>query len=105
MADLIAYLYFVEYYDESGNPLRGKEVFAQKGCLNCHQLEGKGEAIGPDLSRSELLTSPIAFSATMWNHASVMEGWFVEHQLPWPIFTGNEMADLVKYLQSMRQKK
>jgi putative membrane-bound dehydrogenase-like protein len=35
-----------------GNPDRGREVFfSQKvGCYGCHRLEGKGGAVGPDLS-------------------------------------------------------
>jgi len=35
-----------------GNPERGREVFfSQKvGCYGCHRLEGKGGAVGPDLS-------------------------------------------------------
>ncbi|RMF85482.1 MAG: hypothetical protein D6736_17200 [Nitrospinota bacterium] len=104
MADLISYLYFIGYYDESADPVHGREVFVQKGCLNCHQVEGEGEAIGPDLSRSELLTSPIAFTAAMWNHASAMEQWIAERNLSWPVFEGNEMADLVRYLQTVQQK-
>jgi putative heme-binding domain-containing protein len=35
-----------------GNPDRGREVFfAQKvGCYGCHRIQGKGGAVGPDLS-------------------------------------------------------
>ena len=35
-----------------GNPDRGREVFfSQKvGCYGCHRIEGKGGAVGPDLS-------------------------------------------------------
>jgi putative heme-binding domain-containing protein len=29
---------------------RGQNVFVQKDCASCHRLEGRGTAIGPDLS-------------------------------------------------------
>ncbi len=36
---------------ESGDPDKGKELFESVGCLGCHELNGKGETHGPDLSR------------------------------------------------------
>jgi len=36
---------------ESGNPDKGKKLFESVGCQGCHELNGKGEVFGPDLSR------------------------------------------------------
>jgi len=36
---------------ESGNPDKGKKLFESVGCQACHELNGKGETFGPDLSR------------------------------------------------------
>ena len=37
--------------DVAGNVEHGKEIFAGKGgCVKCHTIQGKGGAIGPDLS-------------------------------------------------------
>lgn len=39
---------------ETGNPERGRAVFldARKSqCVNCHKLEGRGQQVGPDLTR------------------------------------------------------
>ena len=34
MADLAAFLYFLNYFDAPGDPVRGKLLFSQKGCGN-----------------------------------------------------------------------
>ncbi|MFQ5450136.1 MAG: c-type cytochrome [Nitrospinaceae bacterium] len=36
---------------ESGEPEKGKKLFETLGCYGCHELNGKGEVFGPDLSR------------------------------------------------------
>ncbi len=102
MADLIAYLYFINYFDEPGNPREGKKLFAQKGCITCHSIRGEGGNVGPELTKSKVSLSPINAAAEMWNHAPIMEEKMEEKQLPWPKFDGNEIVDLVEYLRSVR---
>jgi cytochrome c2 len=99
MADLISYLYFIQFYDERGNIKEGKKLYREKVCIFCHALEGEGENIGPDLSESEVNFSPIYLASAMWNHAIIMEDMLEEKNLPWPRFSGNEMRDLVSYVQ------
>ena len=42
-----------------GNPAKGAELFNTKGaCLTCHSLNGKGQAIGPDLTNIGQRRSP-----------------------------------------------
>ncbi|MGA3237645.1 MAG: PQQ-dependent dehydrogenase, methanol/ethanol family [Bryobacteraceae bacterium] len=44
----------------SGDPVNGELVFAGKGaCLSCHQFNGKGLAIGPDLTSSALTAAQL----------------------------------------------
>jgi len=40
----------------------------------------------------------------MWNHAIVMEDMLAEKDLAWPRFSGNEMRDLVSYVQEASLK-
>src|SRR3989304_10036002 len=42
MADMLAFLYFLNYFEEPGNPAQGKAVFARKGCVKCHSIAGAG---------------------------------------------------------------
>jgi len=99
MADLISFLYFIQFYDEKGDAKEGKKLFREKVCIFCHALEGEGENVGPDLGESEAHFSPIFLASAMWNHAIVMEDMLEEKDLAWPRFSGNEMRDLVSYIQ------
>lgn len=99
MADIISYLYFIQFYDERGSFAKGKKLYREKECIYCHVLEGEGENIGPDLSEGNIIFSPIAIASAMWNHAIVMEDMLVEKKLTWPRFSGDEMRDLLSYIQ------
>jgi cytochrome c2 len=101
MTDLISYLYFIQFYDEKGDTKEGKKFFREKVCIFCHSLEGEGDNVGPDLYESEAHFSPIFLASSMWNHAIVMEDMLKEKDLPWPRFSGNEMRDLVSYIQEV----
>ena len=81
-----------------GNPQRGKEVFKEKRCLNCHAINGEGSDIGPDLGESEWDYSVTEIAGLMWNHASAMGEFMEEEKIAWPELSGKEMADLIAYL-------
>jgi mono/diheme cytochrome c family protein len=101
MADIIAYLYSVQYFAKPGDPRRGQQLAANKGCLSCHSVAGKGGKLGPDFGRTKELDQPVTVVAAMWNHASSMEEKMREKSITWPVFTEQEMGDLVAYLQSV----
>jgi mono/diheme cytochrome c family protein len=101
MADIIAYLYSVQYFAKPGDPRRGQQLAASKGCLSCHSVAGKGGKVGPDFERTKELDQPVTVIAAMWNHASGMEEKMREKSITWPVFTEQEMGDLVAYLQSV----
>lgn len=104
MADLISYLYFIQFYDDKGDVNKGKRLFKEKACIFCHALEGEGENVGPDLQESEAHFSPIFLASAMWNHAVVMEDMLKEKDLFWPRFSENEMRDLVSYIQEATER-
>jgi mono/diheme cytochrome c family protein len=99
MADIIAYLYFIRYNDQPGDALSGKQLFAQKGCAECHAL-GHGWKLGPDFRTSVAPTSSLNLLTAMWNHAPGMEKLLREKKLPWIKFEGNQLRDLVEYLKT-----
>ncbi len=101
MADIIAYLYSVQYFAKPGDARRGQQLIASKGCLNCHSVAGKGGKVGPDFARAKELDQPVTIVAAMWNHASAMAEKMENKSLAWPFFTEQEMGDLVTYLQSL----
>lgn len=102
ISDLIAYLFFLQYFDPPGDVAKGQQLFMDKSCVLCHYApRGAEKRLAPDLSASAALSSPVALSSAMWNHAPVMEAQIRERGLPWPRFQGDEVRDLVEYLRSL----
>lgn len=101
MADVIAYLYYLNFYDVDGDPILGELSFFRKGCARCHIAGGADAPIGPDLSESLAVTSPLGLATAMWNHAPSM----YEHTrvvgINWPRFENDEMRDLAAYLAEL----
>lgn len=97
MADLLAYLQSLEVL---GDPEKGREVFDQKGCVRCHSVAGEGGRIGPPLVPSHHPHPPIELAGVMWNHSPTMSAVMEAMKIPRPVFEGNEMADLLAYLEA-----
>lgn len=88
---------------EFGDPSRGAKLFVSKGCSRCHSYAGEGGTDAPplDYMGNHLSAREIAnMSGTIWNHVPAMLGAFQEEDVPFPTFTGFQMADLVAYLHS-----
>lgn len=105
MSDIIGYLYFLQFIDPPGVAERGRIVFQEKRCGNCHIAPAKGAAQGPDFAKSGVLKTQLEVVTEMWNHASTMEERMLKESLEWPVFRGGEMADLMAYLTALRSGK
>jgi cytochrome c2 len=105
MADLIAYLYFLHFIDEPGNPMNGKKVFSELGCSKCHGLDGKrGELMTISLSKYQKAASPMDIVAGIWDHSSEIEKAMKERGIPWPRFKKGELADLLEFIRTPKKK-
>lgn len=104
MADLVAFLYFINYFDKPGDKKNGEKLFVQKRCIECHSLQAKGGTVGPDLAIVPELISPVDIATQMWNHVPNMEKATRELKIPWPTFKPGEMRDILEYLTSQKQK-
>jgi cytochrome c2 len=100
MADVIAYLYFVNYANVRATPEHGGVIFVDK-CSPCHTLGG-GRQVGPDLQTVPGLDDPVAIMSAMWNHASAMEQELRKHGFPWPRLEPGDAADLTAFLLTRR---
>ncbi len=100
MADVIAFLYFVNYANVTASPPRGAQLFSGR-CGGCHTV-GEGRRVGPDLAAIPGLDDPIAITAAMWNHAPRMEEEARKRGVLWPRFQPGETADLTAFLLSKR---
>jgi mono/diheme cytochrome c family protein len=105
MADVLAYIYFVQYASRRGDAAKGATLFQEKSCAQCHGADGAGVPAdrsprGPNLLASGTLRSPFSWSAAIWNQAPGIAQKFHGAQLPWPRFADDEMRDVVAFLQS-----
>lgn len=96
--NLIAFLFTLDYFDEPGNPDRGRELFTDKGCITCHQIRGTGGVIGPGLDRLAE-GSPIALASAMWNHGTGMLRTLEATNVRRPTFSGAELDDLIAFVR------
>jgi mono/diheme cytochrome c family protein len=99
ITEISAYLYFLKFFDEPGNPTQGKYVFNEKGCNNCHPITTKGKEGEPGLDQFPQNISPVFLSQSIWNHGPVMIARMVKIGMKWPVFEGTEMMDLLEYIK------
>ncbi len=100
LAELSAYLYFLRFFDEPGNPAKGKYVFSEKGCSFCHPSSGKGKGGASGLDGFPRNASPAFLSQAIWNHCLDMIVRMVEIGLKWAQFHEKEMMDLLEYIKT-----
>jgi mono/diheme cytochrome c family protein len=103
MADIVAYLYSVQYFARPGDVKRGRELATEKGCLACHSIDG--EKAAPALARVKGLESPATVVAAMWNHSFITEKVGEGQKTLWPQFRADEMAHLAAFLQTLGRGK
>jgi len=106
VADMLVYLRsvgngFMLVATLPGDPWSGKALFRQR-CQRCHQAEGEGGDIGPVLGSGESTGSLSGFAAALWNHAPAMGERMEELGVERPLFTEQEMANLITYFFALR---
>ncbi|MFQ5899012.1 MAG: c-type cytochrome [Candidatus Methylomirabilia bacterium] len=101
MADIVSYLYLSHYFDQEASSTRGLQLLQGKGCLICHSVRGRGGKVAADFAASRVVGSPASLLAGMWNHSRYMEFRAQKLQVPWPLLTGQELADIAAYLGSL----
>ena len=83
-----------------GDAERGRVLFADKQCVQCHRVGGAGGSVGPSLTDKGVRRSPLEFAAAMWNKAPAMTAAMAARNITIPTLQPEEMADLVAYLYS-----
>jgi len=105
MADLIAYLYFLHFIDEPGNPVNGKKIFSESGCSKCHGVDGKpGELMTLSLSKYQKAGNSMDIVASLWNHSTEIEKAMKGKGISWPRFKKGELADLLEFIRTPKKK-
>ena len=97
-ADLVGFLYTLNYFDPPGNAAAGRRLFSEKKCIVCHQVGGTGGVVGPNLDSLKQFASPIYVASAMWNHGPAMAEKMKEKGVERPTFTAHELRDLIAFL-------
>ncbi len=85
-----------------GDPFRGREVFAGKGCSGCHSVWGHGGDLGPDILVAVQGKTWYGLVGDFWNHTPRMIDEVAARGYPWPSLDDREMADVLTYLYYLR---
>lgn len=104
-ADLFAFFYASRYFDKPGDAARGKRIFSEKHCADCHGAATAGPGGATPVTRWESLDSSIALAEGMWNHSGQMKEQMAQRNLPWQQLSAQEIADILVYARSLRRRK
>ena len=96
MSDLIVFLYSLNYVDKPGDAAKGVKIFSQKRCIECHFKTGEDKQ---KLLGAMKAINTTQFAAELWNHTSAMEAAMVTQGVPWPEMTGDQLRDVLAFLQ------
>ena len=97
-ADLFAYFYMARFFETRADVGRGRRLFTEKGCAECHG--GAGKNAGPALSRWGAVGDPIELARQMWNHAPKMTAAAAAGGKRIPQLTATDMNDIASYAAS-----
>ena len=78
---------------------RGRELFVEKGCIVCHQVNGIGGDVGPSLNASDMdeHMNVFEFAARMWRGAGAMIQMQQELFGEQISLSGQDLADLIAF--------
>jgi cytochrome c2 len=101
MLHLMAYLRADAARDPSPEPRRGQLILVAKGCLKCHRFQGEGANVAGDLAeRRKDYAPPERWASKVWSHTPRIAQKAIERGVPYPRFTGDEMAHLIGFLRT-----
>lgn len=85
----------------------GRQLFAAKGCVLCHSVNGVGGADAPpmDAGHMEPMMNPFDFAAGMWRGSEAMVA-LQREELGAPIeLTGQDLADITAFVHDAGEQK
>jgi cytochrome c551/c552 len=106
-ADLFSYFYSLSYLNAPGSISQGGQLFEQKGCADCHEKSvsavpfRRSRPLGPPVSTWRSVDDPLAWAEQMWNHSGKIFNELSAAGVKWPLFSTQEMIDLLSYLRSL----
>jgi cytochrome c2 len=103
-ADLFVYLYAASYFEAPGNPRHGKQLFLMRRCGQCHGIDAAIRAGIKPVAEWDSPWDPVGLAQRMWNHSSDMARALDRAQVPYPLFTAQELTDVLAWLREARPR-
>ena len=101
MQEIASYLWAEQFFADRGSATAGRRVFVGKHCAACHTEAGGAPTF---LNAGRSFSAPAMVSA-LWRHGPHMQDQMKAKSLAWPRFDGQDMANLLAYLNSQSQGK
>jgi mono/diheme cytochrome c family protein len=109
MREIVSYLWAEQFFEDAGSPSAGARVFAAKRCAACHNEASPNNASGaPKLTgtgRPINATNAATIVSVLWHHGPQMLDQMKSKGIAWPRFAGQDMANLIAYLNSQNKVK
>lgn len=88
------------------DPARGRKLFAEKGCVVCHSINGIGgeDALRLDASTMSPMMNPFEFAARMWRGAEAMVMMQRDELGDQVVLSGQELADIIAFVHSHKEQ-
>jgi len=100
MRQLLSYLWMRQFVYPEASAARGKQVFAQKHCADCHASGMHG---APPLPGQARKYSEVTIISALWRHGPQMLRRMRQAKVSWPRFNNpQQLADLIAYLNSVQ---
>lgn len=100
MREVLSAYWARQFFASSGDPSRGRRLFAAKRCAGCHT----GTGPGPALIANTGSYNGITMVSALWRHGPAMLAQMKQRNILWPVFKVGEMADLMAFLNQGAKK-
>ncbi len=99
MRELVSSFWAAKFFEDAGRPSAGSRIFAKKECTVCHNDASSG---APHLPIPGSDFTGASMVSALWRHGPRMLDLMKTKGIEWPRFDGNQMADLIAYLNSSK---
>jgi len=100
-ADLFAYFYSARFFEKPGDAGRGKRLFSDLRCAQCHGLNSPVRPGVRPVSEWTSMNAPFGLAAAMWNHRASMQAAAAETRMRLPELSEQDLSDLLVYVRNL----
>ncbi len=104
-ADLFAYFYAARFFEKPGDAGRGKRLFSDRSCSQCHGITEAVHPAAKPVSQWESLGDSITLTEAMWNHSLMMGNAQLRKGIRLPELSGQDVTDMLVYLRNLNATK